>query len=98
VGFPDIQRSLGTDENVSGLAGIPGTTYGNRGDESLRTVAWVGENTLFITGKTSESMLGLYHPCLRDVGGKGWAAAMMWKLTSSQGPLSLDAVARIDLG
>lgn len=70
-----IQWSLGTDENVRGLAGIPGTTYGNRGDKSLRTVAWVGENTLFITGKTSKSMLGRYSPSLREVGGKGWAAA-----------------------
>lgn len=74
MGFPDMWHvailwSLGTGENVRGLAGIPGTTYGNRGDKSLSTVAWVGENTLIITGKTSKSMLGLYSPCLREVGG-----------------------------
>lgn len=79
MGFPDmwhvaIQRSLGTDENVRGLAGIPGTTYGNRGDKSLRTGAWEGLNTLFITGKTSKSMVGLYSPSLGEVGGRGWAA------------------------
>lgn len=78
LGIPDmwhvaIQWSLGTDENVTGLAGIPGTTYGSRGDKSLRTGAWLGENPLFITGKVARSVLG---PCpAAEVGGKGCAAA-----------------------
>lgn len=55
-----IHWSLGTDENVTGLAGIPGTTYGRRGDKSLRTGAWLGENPLFITAKAAQTVLG---PC-----------------------------------
>lgn len=78
VGIPDmwhvaIHWSLGTDENVTGLAGIPATTYGRRGDKSLRTGAWLGENPLFITAKAAQSVLG---PCpAAGLGVKGCAAA-----------------------
>lgn len=96
MGFPDmwhvaIQWSLGTDENVRGLAGIPGTTYGNRGDKSLRTGAWEGLNTLFITGKTSKSMVGLYSPSLGEAG----LLWVNWKPSSSQGPGSVDIFTRV---
>lgn len=82
-----IHWSLGTDENVTGLAGIPGTTYGRRGDKSLRTGAWLGDNPLFITAKAAQSVLG---PCpAAELGGEGCAAAEGLETpgkSSSQGP------------
>lgn len=104
VGIPDmwhvaIHWSLGTDENVTGLAGIPGTTYGRRGDKSLRTGAWLRENPLFITAKAAQSVLG---PCrAAGLGGKGCAAAEDLETPGKSSPQATGsgkASAGIDLG